>query len=91
LQETKDADGNLLDNTTIIYGSPMADGNIHNHRRCPLIIMGGNTAMHPGNMHLKAPDGTPMADAMLSLLHGYGVDSPSFGDSVQPFALTATV
>jgi hypothetical protein len=53
--------------------------------------MGGNTAMHPGNMHLKAPDGTPMADAMLSLLHGYGVDSPSFGDSVQPFALTATV
>jgi hypothetical protein len=91
LQETKDADGNLLDNTTIIYGSPMADSNIHNHRRCPLIILGGNQAMHPGNMHLKAPDGTPMADAMLSLLHGFGVDTPSFGDSVQPFALTATV
>lgn len=91
LQETKDADGNLLDNTTIIYGSPMADSNIHNHRRCPLIVLGGNTAMHPGNMHLKAPDGTPMADAMLSLLHGYGIDAPSFGDSVQPFALTATV
>lgn len=91
LQETKDADGTLLDNTTILYGSPMADGNIHNHRRCPLILLGGNTAMHPGNMHLKAPDGTPMADAMLSLLHGFGVDTPSFGDSVQPFALTATV
>jgi hypothetical protein len=91
LQETKDADGNLLDNTTIIYGSPMADGNIHNHRRCPLIVLGGNTAIHAGNMHLKAPDGTPMADAMLSLLHSFGVDTPSFGDSVQPFTLSTTV
>ncbi|MCA0377632.1 MAG: DUF1552 domain-containing protein [Gemmatimonadetes bacterium] len=91
LQETKDGDGNLLDNTTIVYGSPMADGNIHNHRRCPLVLIGGNTAMHPGNMHLKAPDGTPMADVMLSLLHGYGVDVPSFGDSVMPFALNAAV
>jgi len=89
LQETKDADGSLLDNTTIIYGSPMADGNIHNHRRCPLIILGGSN-LHPGGMHLKAPDGTPMADVMLSLLHGYGIDTPNFGDSVAPFSLNTT-
>jgi hypothetical protein len=89
LQDTKDADGSLLDNTTIIYGSPMADGNIHNHRRCPLIIMGGSN-LHPGGMHLKAPDGTPMADVMLSLLHGYGIDTPNFGDSVAPFSLNTT-
>jgi hypothetical protein len=88
LQETKDADGSLLENTTIIYGSPMADSNIHNHRRCPLIVLGGSN-LHPGGMHLKAPDGTPMADVMLSLLHGYGIDTPSFGDSVSPFSLTA--
>jgi hypothetical protein len=29
-----------------------------------------------------------MADVMLSLLHGFGIDAPSFGDSVSPFALT---
>jgi hypothetical protein len=87
LQETKDGDGSLLDSTLIMYGSPMADGNIHNHRRCPLLLMGGGNGLLPGQMHLKAPDGTPMADVMLSLLHGLGVDTPSFGDSVAPFAL----
>ena len=27
----------LLDKTLIIYGSPMGDGNVHNHNRCPLV------------------------------------------------------
>ncbi|MCO4099316.1 MAG: DUF1552 domain-containing protein [Gemmatimonas sp.] len=87
LKETKEGDSNLLDNTTIVYGSPMADGNVHNHRRCPLILLGGDNAMLPTNTHLKAPDGTPMADVFLSLLHKYNIETPSFGDSVSPFAL----
>jgi hypothetical protein len=87
LKETKDGDSSLLDNTLIVYGSPMADGNVHNHRRCPLIMVGGANGMIPGNTHLKAPDGTPMADVFLSLLHKFNVDAPSFGDSVAPFAL----
>lgn len=89
LKDTSDGDGNLLDSTTIMYGSPMADGNIHNHRRCPLLLMGGGNGILPGNVHLRAPDGTPMADVMLSLLHRFGIDTPSFGDSVNPFALQA--
>jgi hypothetical protein len=91
LKETKDGDGSLLDNTLIMYGSPMADGNVHNHRRCPLILLGGANGMIPGGTHLKAPDGTPMADVFLSLLHKFGVDTPSFGDSVAPFALYTNV
>ena len=89
LKDTTDGDSNLLDETLIVYGSPMADGNIHNHRRCPLVLMGGASGILPGNVHLKAPDGTPMADVMLTLLHRLGVDTPVFGDSVSPFALTA--
>jgi hypothetical protein len=91
LANTKDGDQSLLDTTTIMYGSPMADGNVHNHRRCPLILLGGDRSVTPGNVHLKAPDGTPMADVMLSLLHRFGVDQvKNFGDSVAPFALSAT-
>ena len=30
----------LLEKTLIIYGSPMANGNTHNHRNCPLILLG---------------------------------------------------
>jgi hypothetical protein len=88
LANTKDGDGSLLDTTTILYGSPMADGNLHNHRRCPLIVLSGDQTMAPGDAHLKAPDGTPMADVFLSLLHRFGVDDVrSFGDSMAPFAL----
>jgi hypothetical protein len=88
LANTKDGDGSLLDTTTILYGSPMADGNLHNHRRCPLIVLSGDQNMAPGNAHLKATDGTPMADVFLSLLHRFGVDDVhSFGDSMAPFAL----
>jgi hypothetical protein len=49
--------------------------------------MGGDANLVPGGTHLRAPDGTPMADVMLSLLHKYNIDVPSFGDSLSPFAL----
>jgi hypothetical protein len=67
----------------------MADGNIHNHRRCPFVILGGAGGQLPGNVHLKAPDGTPMANVMLSLLHKLGLDNmESFGDSTGDFSMT---
>ena len=44
LKETTDGDGSLLDKTMIVWGSPMADANIHNHRRCPLVLLGGSEA-----------------------------------------------
>ena len=90
LQNTQEGDGNLLDKTMIIYGSPMSDPNLHAHRRCPLILLGGANGKLQGNLHLKAPDGTPMADVMLTLLHKLGVDDmSSFGDSMGEFSLGA--
>ncbi|MGQ0767045.1 MAG: DUF1552 domain-containing protein [Gemmatimonadota bacterium] len=88
LKATPDGDSNLLDKTMIIYGSPMADGNTHNHRRCPLLLLGGANGKLPGNMHIKTPDGTPMADVMLSILHMFGAnDMSAFGDSTCAFTL----
>ena len=80
---------NLLDKTMIIYGSPMGDPNLHNHRRNPLIVLGGVNGRLDGNLHVKAPDGTPMANAMLSMLHALGHDDVgSFGDSTGELPLT---
>jgi hypothetical protein len=88
LKNTMEGDASLLDRTLIIFGSPMADSNLHNHRRCPLVLLGGANGMLEGNLHLKAPDGTPMANVMLSLLHGLGMDEmESFGDSTGEFPL----
>ncbi len=90
LRGLDDGDGNLLDKTMIVFGSPMADGNLHNHRRCPLVVLGGANGQLEGNVHLKAPDGTPMANVMLSLMHKLGMDDiHSFGDSTGDFSMHA--
>jgi hypothetical protein len=89
MKNTAEGDSNLLENTMIIYGSPMADGNIHNHRRCPLLLLGHAGGRLEGNLHLKAPDGTPMANVMLTLMHKLGLDDlKSFGDSTGDFSLS---
>jgi hypothetical protein len=88
MKNTMDGDASLLDKTLIIWGSPMADPNIHNHRRCPLALFGHANGHLKGGVHLKAPDGTPMANVMLRLLHDLGVDDvETLGDSNGEFSL----
>ena len=90
LKATPDGEGNLLDNTMVLYGSPMGNSNLHNHRRCPLILLGHAGGKLKGGLHLRAKDETPMANAMLSMLHTLGLDDlKSFGDSTAPFDLNA--
>jgi hypothetical protein len=90
LKNTPDGDGSLLDNTLVIYGSPMGNSNVHNHKRCPLFLAGHAGGALKGNLHLKAADGTPMANVMLTLLNDIGVDDiKTFGDSTGRFDLTS--
>ena len=90
MKAATEGDGNLLDKTLVIFGSPMADANIHNHRRCPLVLFGHAGGTLKGNVHLKAADDTPMANVMLTLLHNLGLeDMKSFGDSTGEFSLSA--
>jgi len=89
LKNTPDGDSNLLEKSAIIWGSPMSDANIHNHRRCPLVLLGHANGALEGNLHLKAPEGTPMANVFLTLMHQLGHDDmESFGDSTGEFSLT---
>jgi hypothetical protein len=81
MDATRDGDASLLDQSVILWGSPMGDANLHNHRRCPLVLMGGAGGRHQGGAHIKADDGTPMANAMLTVLNWLGHEAGSFGDS----------
>lgn len=82
LKNTQDGDGTLLDNTLVVYGSPMGDSNLHNHKRVPLFLAGHAGGAIKGRMHIKTPDGTPMANAFLTLAHKLGLNQfESFGDS----------
>jgi hypothetical protein len=91
LQNTMDGEASLLDRSVVMWGSPMADPNIHNHRRCPLVFMGKGNGILEGNLHLKAADGTPMANVMLRMMQDLGhTDMDSFGDSNGVFTLTSS-
>lgn len=82
MKGTMDGDMSLLDRSVVMFGSPMADPNLHSHRRAPLLFLGKGGGILEGNLHLKAADGTPMANAMLTLLQGLGhTEMDSFGDS----------
>ena len=89
LKTTMDGEASLLDKSVVLWGSPMADANVHNHRRCPLVLLGKGNGMLAGNTHIKAADGTPMANAMFSLLKHLGLEEmQSFGDSTGELSLT---
>ena len=89
LKDTQEGDSDLLEKSVILYGSGMGDPNLHNHKRCPLILLGHANGRLAGGVHVKAAEGTPMANAMLTLLHALGHDDrPSFGDSTGELALS---
>ena len=89
MKNTMEGDSSLLDKTAIVWGSSMGDPNLHNHRRCPLIFMGHANGALEGNLHLRATEGTPMANAFLSLMQGIGHDDMhGFGDSTGELPLT---
>ncbi|MYC89442.1 MAG: DUF1552 domain-containing protein [Gemmatimonadales bacterium] len=91
LKASMEGDTHLLDKTMIIYGSPMGDPNVHNHKRCPLFVVGGAQGRMEGNLHLRAAPGTPMANVMLSLMHRLGMDdATSFGNSTGTFSFAET-
>ncbi len=81
LADTPDGDGNLLDHSLVLYGSPMGDSYTHNHRRLPLFLAGHAGGQLKGNLHCVCPAGTPHANSLLTVMHKLGVDIESIGDS----------
>ncbi len=91
LANSMEGDASLLDKSMILYGSAMGDPNTHNHRRVPFMVLGGANGKLRGNEHIKAPDGTPLANAMLNILHTLGLeDVQSFGDSTGELMLSGS-
>jgi hypothetical protein len=78
LSETSDGEAKLIDSTMLLAGASLADPNRHDHRNLPTIIAGG---MVKGGSHIQADKGTPMTNAMLSMMEALGVHEEKLGDS----------
>ena len=91
LQSIPDGDGTLLDNTVVLYGQGMSDGNTHNNYSVPVVVIGGPEKGLEGNRHLVYPKGTPLANLSMSLMEKFGVQVETFGDSTGHLPLLSGV
>jgi hypothetical protein len=81
MRATPDAEGTLLDNAMIMYGSSISDGNLHTHHDLPIVMAGGGAGQIKGNRHVIYPKETPLNNLLLTMLDKAGVAAESLGDS----------
>jgi hypothetical protein len=81
LKATPDGGGNLLDNSLLLYGSSISDGNLHTHHDLPIVLAGGGGGQVRGNRHVVYPKETPLNNLLLSMLETAGVPAEKLGDS----------
>jgi hypothetical protein len=90
LAATADGDASLLDNTMLVYGSGISDGNRHLHHDLPALLVGGRGLKMRLGRHVRYRSETPMANLWLTLLDRMGVPPEQIGDSTGQLAeLTA--
>jgi hypothetical protein len=81
LKSIQEGDSNLLDNSMIVYGAGLSDGNRHLHDDLPTLLIGrGGNYFKPGRRVLVRKE-TPMSNFHLTLMDRMGVPVENFGDS----------
>ena len=82
LKSMEDAEGkNVLDNSMIVYGCGIADGNSHRHHDLPLLLAGhGGGTLEPGR-HLDFQGEVPLSNLYVAMLDKVGAKVSKLGDS----------
>jgi hypothetical protein len=81
LRAVQEGDATLLDNSLVMFGSPMGNSNAHDHIALPVLIAGGGAGRYEGNRHVATAPHTPLANFFLTLAAKEDIHLPSFGDS----------
>ena len=80
LAATRDADGStLLDNSIMVYGAGMGDGDIHNQWNIPVALIGGGGGLVKGGRHIEYKLGTPLSNLHVTMLNTLGIPAETFG------------
>jgi hypothetical protein len=86
LAKMPEGDGTVLDHILIYKGSNMGNSHRHAHIKVPVILVGGIDGTFQGNRHMVFPDDTTQktSNMLLSILHLYGIQRDSIGQSSGP-------
>jgi hypothetical protein len=81
LKSIPEGEGNLLDNSTILYGSALSNGDKHSPENLPILLAGKGGGTIASGRHLRVDDHTPMTNVYRSMLDSIGVRTEKVGDS----------
>lgn len=83
MKSIREGEGTLLDNSLLLFGSSMRDGNGHRPQNLPLVLAGGKGGGIKTGQHLVSGKDTPMCNLFLSMLKAGGAKTDRFGDSTE--------
>lgn len=84
LRAIPEGEGNLLDNSMILFGSSMSDGNLHNPNNLPILLAGKAGGALKTGYHIASPKNTPLCNLYMTMINAMGIEAESFGDSNGP-------
>ncbi len=70
----------LLDNTTIVFGSNLGNANAHEARNLPIFLAGGGYD-HGDYVDLRREDDQPLCNLFVRLMQDIGIETDSFSQS----------
>jgi hypothetical protein len=86
MESIKEPEGTLLDNTILMYGAGICDGNAHNHDNLPIVLAGKAGGTIATGRHMTFKNFTPLDNLYLDILDRLGVPTDHLGDSTGKLA-----
>lgn len=81
LDSIPDGDGSLLDQSLVLYGSGISDGNRHDHGDLPIVLAGSGGGQIETGRWVSPKSERPMGNLFLTMLDLMGTPIDSIGDS----------
>ena len=82
----KEGEGTVLDNSMILFGAGLRDGDTHNPHNLPLVLGGRGGGRIASGQHLVYEKDTPLSNLYVSMLDAFGTPVERFADSTGPLA-----
>ena len=81
LRAIPEGEGTLLDNSMILFGSSISDGNRHDPNNLPIVLAGNAGGTLPTGLHIRSEKNTPLCNLYATMMNAMGVGVQEFGDS----------
>ena len=81
LKAVREGERTLLENSMIVYGSGISDGDRHNHDDLPILLAGSAGGQISTGRHIRHQQGTPLCNLYVWMMQRMGAKVREFGDS----------